>query len=245
MTPTLRAILTALNAHHRKADAMTDLTEQDEMTGPAGTAVRIPHASYPEARATLDAWIITAPVWHPVWSQYALSLVTLDDIPGLPPAQKENPDVTHQVIVMTLNPEHGPYDARQLTGDSLHYLTPGNIGEQFTATDDQARSLAALCVRAVVDGRLIPETADAPDRIRAMWRQAIHQTLEHDRDPHHGGQDSAPAEADTAGGIVHIAPAPGSGLTPCCGKTPFELPRTDRMASEHADVTCPAPLLPF
>lgn len=118
------------------------MTEPDEQAGPYGSAVRIPHASYPEAQTTLDAWIITAPVWHPVWSQYLLSLVTLADVPGVEPAQKESPEVTHQVIVMTLNPEHGPYDARHLTGDDLRYLTPGNIGQQFTATDDQARSLA-------------------------------------------------------------------------------------------------------
>lgn len=78
-----------------------------------------------------------------------------------------------------------------------------------------------------------------------MWRQSIHRTLEHDRDPHHSGQDAAPAEARAAGGIVHITPPQGSGLTPCCGKTPFELPRTDQMTTEHTDVTCPAPLLPF
>lgn len=173
----------------RKDQAMPEPTEPDELTGAYGSAVRIPHASYPEALATLDAWIITAPVWHPLWSQYLLSLVTLADVPGMPSAEKESPDVTHQVIVMTLNPEHGPYDARHLVGDDLRFLTPGNIGQQFTATEDQARRLAALCVRAVVDGVLIPETADAPDRIRSAWRRSIAQTLDHDRDPHHGHQN--------------------------------------------------------
>lgn len=36
---------------------------------------------------------------------------------------------------------------------------------------------------------------------------------------------------------VHGCPPDGSGLTPCCGRTPFELPRTDRISSE-APVTC-------
>lgn len=35
-----------------------------------------------------------------------------------------------------------------------------------------------------------------------------------------------------------VPPDGGSGLTPCCGKTPFELPRTDRIASDPARVTC-------
>jgi len=37
---------------------------------------------------------------------------------------------------------------------------------------------------------------------------------------------------------VHESPRDGSGLTPCCGKTPFELPRTDRMTSNPDRVTC-------
>lgn len=38
--------------------------------------------------------------------------------------------------------------------------------------------------------------------------------------------------------IVHACPPDGSGLTPCCGRTPFELPRTDRISSE-TPATCP------
>lgn len=36
---------------------------------------------------------------------------------------------------------------------------------------------------------------------------------------------------------VHGCPPDGSGLTPCCGRTPFELPLTDRISSE-VPVTC-------
>jgi hypothetical protein len=36
---------------------------------------------------------------------------------------------------------------------------------------------------------------------------------------------------------VHRCP-PDGGLTPRCGKTPFELPRTDRITSDPARVTC-------
>ncbi|MGW4670117.1 hypothetical protein [Streptomyces sp. NPDC004324] len=40
--------------------------------------------------------------------------------------------------------------------------------------------------------------------------------------------------------IIHACPPVGSGLTPCCGRTPFELPLTDRISTE-APVTCPGP----
>ncbi|AVH59947.1 MULTISPECIES: hypothetical protein [Streptomyces] len=39
---------------------------------------------------------------------------------------------------------------------------------------------------------------------------------------------------------VHACPPDGSGLTPCCARTPFELAEDDRISSE-APVTCPGP----
>jgi hypothetical protein len=39
---------------------------------------------------------------------------------------------------------------------------------------------------------------------------------------------------------VHACPPDGAGVTPCCGRTPFELPRTDRMSTDSALVTCRA-----
>lgn len=160
---------------------MTTPTDPDELTGPFGTAHRIPRDSYRDTSpAGLDGWIITAPIWHPWWSQYNLGVVSLADIPGLPKPNLQRPGVTHELSVTALDPEHGPYDARNLPADGLPYLTPVNVAEQFTTTDDTARHLALLCARAVVDGRLCPETADAPDRIRGYWHTAIRQTLDHD-----------------------------------------------------------------
>lgn len=37
--------------------------------------------------------------------------------------------------------------------------------------------------------------------------------------------------------VTHRCPLPGSGVMPCCGKTPFEVPPTDRMAIAGG-VTC-------
>ncbi|WP_181871608.1 hypothetical protein [Sphaerisporangium album] len=157
------------------------------ITGAYGTAHRIPPTNYQaHARAALDGWIITAPIWHPLWSQYTLSVVTLADIPGVPAANKQRPDVTHELLVAALNPEHGPVRAEDVQEGSLRLLTPVNIAEQVTTTDERAVQLAELCARAVVDGVLCPETLDAPDLIRTMWRTSIHQTFDHHRDPHHG-----------------------------------------------------------
>jgi hypothetical protein len=41
---------------------------------------------------------------------------------------------------------------------------------------------------------------------------------------------------------VHACPPEGSGLTPCCHRTPFELPNADRMTAAPSDVTCRRPV---
>lgn len=38
--------------------------------------------------------------------------------------------------------------------------------------------------------------------------------------------------------LTHFAPK-GGAVTPCCGHTPFELKRTDRLTNDAALVTCP------
>ncbi|MFF8412872.1 hypothetical protein [Streptomyces omiyaensis] len=51
--------------------------------------------------------------------------------------------------------------------------------------------------------------------------------------------DEPPAgdRADTSP-TTHAAPPPGSGLTSCCRRSPFELPHTDRMTSDLRASTC-------
>jgi hypothetical protein len=44
---------------------------------------------------------------------------------------------------------------------------------------------------------------------------------------------------------THLCPPDGGGLMPCCGRTPFEVPRTDRMTLDPSLVTCHAdPFVP-
>ncbi len=43
------------------------------------------------------------------------------------------------------------------------------------------------------------------------------------------------------GGEVHRAPPIGTGMFPCCGKTPFEVPETDRMTNDPLLVSCGLP----
>lgn len=54
----------------------------------------------------------------------------------------------------------------------------------------------------------------------------------------HGSADGFwAARAEYVVPLVHACPAEGSGVMACCGKTPFEVPRSDRMTSNE-EVTC-------
>ncbi|OQQ16105.1 hypothetical protein B0675_02130 [Streptomyces sp. M41(2017)] len=160
--------------------------QEPELTGPAGSAFRVPDIA--ENPAVLEQWIITARDWHPIWYQYLLALISLADMPDMPPANRHRKGVTHELVVFALDPEDGPLRPETFVDrrPTEFVLTPANVVEQVTTTDDQARHLTRLCANAVVHGRLIPETGDSPDHIRAMWRTSISQTLDHSRDPHHG-----------------------------------------------------------
>jgi hypothetical protein len=42
--------------------------------------------------------------------------------------------------------------------------------------------------------------------------------------------------------VIHRCPLPGTGETPCCGHSPFDLPGGDRMTTDATLVTCkPSP----
>lgn len=57
------------------------------------------------------------------------------------------------------------------------------------------------------------------------------------RDEPHG---LPPGTTDPAGEITHLCPQAGSGVMPCCGRTPLEVPiARHRITLDPALVTCP------
>lgn len=149
------------------------------LEGRFGTAGLVPRGQYVDDRpATLALWIVTSPRWHPLWDQYGLGVATLADLPGVPPLQpheRQHADATHELLVVTLDPEHGPYRPDGPT--PLRWLRPSNLAIQFTASDVEAVELARVCARSVIDGLLCPETADHAEVITMQWQSAVHRAL--------------------------------------------------------------------
>jgi hypothetical protein len=49
----------------------------------------------------------------------------------------------------------------------------------------------------------------------------------------------SPEWVDQSPEVVHLVPPQGGGKTPCCEKSPFELPQNHRMTEDESIVTCP------
>lgn len=150
-----------------------------------GSAIKLRVEGMPNNEETVCHWLITAPGYHPLWSQYLLAVVRLRDLEGWPPPKRQFPGATHELLVVTLNPEHGPYDetlpSKFAPGGNLPYLTPINVAEQIEGTDDEADKLAELGVWGIVNGALEPESSNGPERIRAAWKTSMVKTLAHIR----------------------------------------------------------------
>lgn len=164
---------------------MTYPGQQHHHRGTHGQALRLPIPDIPEAGQSVDHWLLTAPSYHPLWSQYVMAVVRLDDVPGFPAPKRQFDDATHELLVVALNPHAGPQTAATMaeharTG-AMPYLTPINYADQFTATDEEMRQLASWAAWGVVNGVLNPETADAPALLREAWLTSMVKTLAHIR----------------------------------------------------------------
>jgi len=111
--------------------------------------------------------------FHPLWNQWALSLVSLADISGIPPAAKHHPDNTHEIMIISVNPDFkiNP-DKSPGRGWMLH---PFDVAKQFKVPMDMdAEDLAKNCVKAICDGAMSPD-----QDFRSIWNKIIDSTAEH------------------------------------------------------------------
>lgn len=106
------------------------MTKAEEVIMPPGTAV-------------VKAWLLTLPGHHPLWQHYCLSVISLADIPGVPPAVKQFPEATHEILLMAMNPECDPApDAPE----EFQYLSPVNYVKQIDVVSDEIAILAGAAV---------------------------------------------------------------------------------------------------
>jgi hypothetical protein len=111
-----------------------------------------------------------------MWEYFVVVLVHLRDAEAIAPAHKEFKEAQYDVTVMTLDPEWPVPDLELLEDGGIHSggqlvaLEPAEFTAQFpdVGGDGFAYEIVEQHVRAVVEGRLIPD-AD----YRTQWGQAL------------------------------------------------------------------------
>jgi hypothetical protein len=131
-----------------------------------------------DATASLGAFIVGAgKLWpgFPIYRAWFISVITLADLPGVPPAKKFAYGVTHELIVCPADPnvEFDP-DPEQPTTWRRFVC---KVAHQFAATDAVALRVAEKCAMAAADG-ILP-LVDVGDEGRAAWARSIDATVEH------------------------------------------------------------------
>lgn len=116
--------------------------------------------------ATGMAWIVEA-VWaNCAWHSYAIVVMHLRPVEGLPTAVIHDAAATHEVQVWALDPAK-PRAAMIAGAADLEpaMLTPCNFAAQFTAVSDAAAiERVEVSVRDILAGRLSPDSD-----FRQMW----------------------------------------------------------------------------
>lgn len=85
---------------------------------------------------------------------FFLGMITLADIPGVPPAKKSFPWMTHELIIHTIDKSK----ISEFEIPPWPTMSPHNISVQFQVnSDSQAIELVRFIVKAIVDDILLPE----------------------------------------------------------------------------------------
>jgi len=115
----------------------------------------------------LAGWLLLVSWATPFWNWYILCVVSLRDVPGFPPAKKQYPEATSELLIAALAPDSLPPDLDPANVRRFTHLNPIDQAVQFHGlTDGQAVRVAEEMVRRIAGGL-------SPDRdFRGLW---LHQ----------------------------------------------------------------------
>jgi hypothetical protein len=121
-------------------------------------------AETPAREAGVAGWIVEASWANCAWHSYAVAVIHLRPIPGVPEAHIAFEGATHQICFFALDPRQ-PREPSITSGEPVAFLTPVNFAGQFTAANDaEAMERVEADVRLIVEGELSPDTDH-----RAVW----------------------------------------------------------------------------
>lgn len=143
----------------------------------ATEAVRKAHVDeWGYADSSISTWIVNGP-YHPFWSWWHVGVISLKDVPGAPPANKQYPEAEYEFAIYSLQ---GTPNVQALRDGDLanrgfeSFLTPADVTFHFDGvTDEQAREICDAAVRAIIAG----QSCDSD--FRQWWLNSLAETVEH------------------------------------------------------------------
>lgn len=165
-----------------------------DLRGPTASAWKLKKPAPGEGRkdweACIESWILNGPGYHPAWAWWQISVVSLRDIPGVPPAKKDYHEAEYEFMIIALNPEKGTpdidlFESGQDWGkkDVPKFLFPVDVTKQFHGvTEMQVAEICTVAVKAIVNGYLSPD-----QDFRSAWNYSIDETVKHMIEGRHDG----------------------------------------------------------
>lgn len=124
----------------------------------------------------LRTWFINGP-FHPFWSWWIVSVISLKDVPGVPPANKQYPEAEYEYTCYSLDgvPNIDELDKGNLKKRGFKsILQPADVQFHFhNVTDEQAIEICDAAVSHIVAG----QSCDSD--YRQYWKAMLARTVEH------------------------------------------------------------------
>lgn len=123
----------------------------------------------------IAVWMVNGP-YHPFWSWWYVGVISLKDLPGVPPAHKQYPEAEYEYSVYSCEgePDIAAMESGDLENRGFGFLQPADVIFHFHGvTDDQAEKIAEAAVAAIVGG----QSCDSD--FREWWKSALATTVEH------------------------------------------------------------------
>lgn len=130
----------------------------------------------------IATWYVCGP-YHPFWSWWYIGLISLADVPGVPPANKVYPEAEYELTFVSLDgdPNLDALEQGRLEDRGYTFLSPPDLVFQFNGvTREQAVEIAEAAVRMIVAG----QSCDSD--FREWWRGALETTVQHYKEGIHG-----------------------------------------------------------
>lgn len=126
--------------------------------------------------APIDTWYVNGP-YNLFWHWWMVSTISLADIPGIPPANKQYPEAEYEFTIYSIDGtpnikalDKGDVDNRGFKS----ILQPADVTFHFHGvTDEQAKTITEHAVRAICDGI----SCDSGNR--EWWKTSLARTVEH------------------------------------------------------------------